>query len=88
VLSEGMHIPEASGQKFQFDAVAHTGDTWAHIPGTWMVGQCEPPSRVPIDFPWVHQSSVSGLHGTEIDGDGPESVGIREASRATSARRM
>jgi transposase len=20
-----------------------------------MVGQCEPPSRVPIDFPWVHQ---------------------------------
>ena len=20
-----------------------------------MVGRCEPPSRVPIDFPWVHQ---------------------------------
>ncbi len=30
-----MHIPEASGQGFRFNVGAHSGVTWAHIPGTW-----------------------------------------------------
>jgi hypothetical protein len=32
---ERLHIPEASGQGFRFNVGAHSGVTWAHIPGTW-----------------------------------------------------
>ena len=30
-----VHIPEASGQGFRFNVDAHSGVTWARIPGTW-----------------------------------------------------
>jgi len=30
-----VHIPEAFGQGFRFNVGAHSGVTWAHIPGTW-----------------------------------------------------
>ena len=33
--SANVHIPETSGQGFRFDVGAHSGVTWAHIPGTW-----------------------------------------------------
>ena len=35
VVNIRVHIPEASGQGFRFNVGAHSGVTWAHIPGTW-----------------------------------------------------
>jgi hypothetical protein len=32
---QSLHIPETFGQGFRFNVGAHSGVTWAHIPGTW-----------------------------------------------------